>query len=90
MSLVALLKSPFTGDDCTINVDSSLIMESFSYDGFLYVRTPSRYYKKPNYKQLYKKTSKGDFDFNLSAYRTKINQSQAKGLLKYTQLELDL
>lgn len=90
MSIVALLKSPFTGDDCTINVDSSLIMESFSHDGFLYVRTPSRYYKKPSHKQLYKKTSKDDFDFNLSAYKTKINQSQAKGLLKYTQLEFDL
>lgn len=90
MEFVAPLKSLFTGDDYILNVDSSLVMESFSHDGFLYIRTPTKYFKKPNWKQLYKKTTKSDFEFNLSAYRTRMNQSQAKGLLKYTQLAFDL
>lgn len=90
MDFVTPLKSLFLGDEYTINVDSSLIMESFYHNGFSYIRTPTKYFKKPNHKRLYKKTSKSDFDFSKSDLHTQINRSQAKGLLKLTQLEFPL
>lgn len=70
--------------------DSSLIMDNFIHGAFEYIRTPSAYYEKPVYKNLWKRISKNLYECTLSAYRTKINQTQAKGLLKYTQLEFDL
>ena len=91
MSIVTSVNSLFTGDDYTLpRPDSSLIMESFSFEGFLYIRTPTKYLMRPHWKYLFKKISKGKYEFDLSAYRTRLNQSQAKGLLKYTQLEFDL
>lgn len=90
MSIFTRAKSLLTGDDYTLPCpDSSLIMESFVFEGFLYIRTPSNYYVCPVYKTLFKKTSKSNYEYQRSAYRTKMNQTQAKGLLRY-QLELPL
>jgi len=69
--------------------DSSLICDSFSRNGFMYLRTPTKYFMKPNHKRLWKKITKQTFEFEFSAYKTEINQSQAKGLLKYVQKEFD-
>lgn len=70
--------------------DSSLNLESFTYQEMNYIRTPSAYYCKPVYKRLWSKTSQSNFEYNRSCYKTQIARSQAKGLLKYTQLEFDL
>lgn len=69
--------------------DSSLICDSFSRDGFMYLRTPTKYFMKPNHKRLWKKITKGTFEFEFSVYKTELNRSQAKGLLKYTQGEFN-
>jgi hypothetical protein len=90
MEIVSRVKSLFTGDDYTLPPpDSSLVMESFVFEGFLYIRTPTKYFMKPFQKRLFKKTSKSNFDYQKSAYKTMMNRSQAKGLLRY-QLELPL
>ncbi|ADR33993.1 hypothetical protein Sulku_1330 [Sulfuricurvum kujiense DSM 16994] len=69
---------------------SSLICDLFVHNGFSYCRTPTKWLMRPVHGRLWKKISRSTFEFEHSAYKTKINQSQAKGLLKYTQLEFDL
>lgn len=80
-----------TGEQYTLPApDSSLICDLFTHNGFMYIRTPTKYFKKPTHQRLWKKITKQTFEFEQSAFRTEINRSQAKGLLKYTQLEFDL
>lgn len=57
--------------------DSSLICDSFSLDGFDYIRTPTKYFIKPVYGRLWKYIKKTEFDFKFSIYKTRLNQSQA-------------
>ena len=91
MSSLSSVALRLTGERCIYPTpDSSLICDCFTHDGFMYLRTPTKYFQKPTYTKLWAKITKQSFEFNLSAYRTRINQSQAKGLLKYTQLEFDL
>lgn len=91
MTTLSSLALRLIGEQYTLPTpDSSLICDLFTHDGFMYCRTPTKYLMKPNHGRLWKKISKATFEFQHSGFKTKINQSQAKGLLKYTQLEFDL
>lgn len=88
---ISSIKRLIGGDPYTLPTpDSSLICDCFTHKGFMYLRTPTKFLIKPVHKYLWKKISKSEYEFQLSAHRTEINRSQAKGLLKYTQLEFDL
>lgn len=88
----ALLSSLMSGEPkyTLQRPDSFIIMEQFTHDGFDYIRTTSAYYEKPVYKNLWRKLSKHKYEYTRSFYHTAFNRSQAKGLLKYTQLEFVL
>lgn len=91
MSMLPSLASRFFGEQFTLpRPDSSLICDEFSFKGFDYIRTPTKWLYKPVHKRLWKKITKQKFEFEYSAFKTALNRSQAKGLLKYIQLEFDL
>jgi len=70
-------------------VDSSLIADRFIYNGFDYCSRNSTYYSKPLYKTLWKKISTSEYKSIRSSWIDSISTSQARSLLKYTQLEMD-
>lgn len=88
-ALSALISSLTGGERYTLQrPDSSIIMEQFTHEGFDYIRTSSAHYVKPVYKNLWRKLTRNKYEYTRSFYHTALNRSQAKGLLKYTQLEM--
>ncbi len=70
-------------------IDSNLIIDRFIYNGFDYCCKNSSYYSKPIHKILWKKISSSEYKSIRLVWISSISISQARPLLKYTQLEMD-
>lgn len=91
MSMLSTLEALFSGEQYTYDLPATAqIMDNFTKDGFNYLRTSSFYLKKPINKTLFKKITSSEYNFHRSAWINSISLSQAKGLLKYTQLSFYL
>lgn len=91
MQLLLTLEALFSGEQFTYDLpDTAQIMDNFSNGEFNYIRTSSFYLKKPIGKTLFKKITSSEYNFHRSAWINSVSLSQAKGLLKYTELSFEL
>ena len=91
MQLLLTLEALFSGEQFTYDLPyTAQIMDNFTHGDFNYLRTSSFYLKKPIGKTLFKKITSSEYNFNRSAWINSISLSQAKGLLKYTQMSFDI
>jgi hypothetical protein len=91
MNVLLALEALFSGEQFTYDLPhTAQIMDNFTYGEFNYLRTNSFYLKKPIGKTLFKKITSSEYNFHRSAWINSVSLSQAKGLLKYTQLSFDI
>lgn len=92
MPLLSTLDALFSGEQnySTDITRKHVTLDQFTHNDFDFVRTSHLYFKKPIDKAFYKKITSSEYNFHRSAWIGSIRLSQAKGLLKYTQLSFDL